>query len=293
MLCTVARGISLTYEYFTDETLFHALMDHSVPLAWGVRPRLRSGRGPRTVPGHVAHHHGRLRRHHPYPSGCADALVSAWFIASHLSRLLSSLSPPLALLSPLPAVRSHHHGGRRGGGGDCPDVPRGPAVPDHQPDEALLGPLPRVPCVCSGEGCRRSRVRQVQAVVPIAVPGGVGAFRALFFPSLSFCSRCLWEGTYVVGGMFYEPPPGCFMPVSWRRVLLLSCTCVGCCALSRDVMQRSGCLHALRYMVFCVRAFSPLSDILLCCLGWGAGLPPSQVEKWDTLREEGRFPGPE
>lgn len=38
---------------------------------------------------------------------------------------------------------------------------------------------------------------------------------------------------------------------------------------------------------------SPLSDVLLCCLGRGAGVPPSQVEKWDTLREEGRFPGPE
>lgn len=76
--------------------------------------------------------------------------------------------------SPLPAVRGYHHGGRRGGGGDRPDVPCGPAVPDHQPDQALLGPVPRVSCLCSGKGCERSGVRQVQAVVPIAVPGGVG-----------------------------------------------------------------------------------------------------------------------
>lgn len=226
----------------------------------GVVPRLRSGRGPHTlVAGHVAHPHDRVHRHHPCPSSCANALVSARFIASHLSCLLSSLSPPLILLSLLPAVRGDHHGGRRGGGGDCPDVPRGPAVPDHQPDEALLGPLPRVPCVCSCEGCRRSRVRQVQAVVPIAVPGGVGAFRVLYFPLLSFCSWCLWDCARAVDGMFANLLP--VVSCAFRGVWGCCCHARALAAVlfSRHVMQSARCLHALRFMVFSVRvSLAPL-----------------------------------
>lgn len=192
---------------FRSHALLHALFITHVTLEEKVRRCVEAGeRGPTRTPHHAragprraprsswsptpSLPPPRLRRR---PSHCSGTLHP------HPSRLLPSLPPsPLRPLPPSLAVRGHHHGGRRGGGGDRPYVPRGPAVPDHQPDQALLGPLPRVPCVCGGKGCERSGVRQVQAVVPIAVPGGVGAFFVLvFFSLLSFfvlqglCSLCV------------------------------------------------------------------------------------------------------
>lgn len=79
---------------------------------------------------------------------------------------------------------------------------------------------------------------------------------------------CLW-GRMCGAWPVYEPPPGCFMCISRHGGVLLACTCVGCCCLSRHVKQSSGCLRVLDLWCFVLLLFAPLSDVLLCCLGWG------------------------
>lgn len=87
------------------------------------------------------------------------------------------------------------------------------------------------------------------------------------------------------------------VPFLVHKRLVRCCWCAlafGC--FFRDVNKSSGYLHLFRYihrMLSLVVPCLSLFGVCLCCVARGVRLLSSQVEKWDTLREEGRFPGPE
>lgn len=71
------------------------------------------------------------------------------------------------------------------------------------------------------------------------------------------------------GRHVYEPSPGCFMRVSRRLGLLLSCTCVGCCAfLSARDAEREMLTCPPIYGVFC-SCFSRPSLMFSCAASVG------------------------